>query len=162
MAKNRTAFANDTKLIATRAYTVEGHELKRGDEVPADVELERRQKLWLMDYADYEADFKPTPQQAQGAEASDSRGGATDASDSDNEQETEDEDGWKAEVDGVRVDGPNGSWFTIVDLANGGEEHKEQGVDDAKTLAAELRLANRNADNGGAGEGGDSEDDDAE
>jgi hypothetical protein len=154
-SKNPTQFDSSKVLVATRTVPCRGHKLVAGQPVPDGLDAEGRVRLWLMDYAEYEEDFRPTPQQGVAGSGAAAGGGA--ASDTGGASDT----AWQAEADGVRVDGPNGAWFTIVTVANG-DESKEQGEANAKAAAEALRAAHRNSETGTAagaatGDGADEE-----
>lgn len=127
--KTRTLAAYDPerKLVAGRRMTVQGKELLAGDEIPEDVDAGARRRLWLIRNAHYTEDFRPTPVDPEAETAP----GEIDPN-------LEEGDEWMAEADGVKVEGPKGSWYTIT--ADWLEEPvKAQGEDDAKAKAAELR-----------------------
>lgn len=126
-ARTVAAFDNELELVAARRMTIQGKEIEAGKPIPKDVDAGARRRLWLIRHADYKKDALPTPVDPE-----------ADTAPGEQDPALEDGDEWMAEADGVKVEGPKGSWYTIkADWLD--EPVKAQGEDDAKAKAAELR-----------------------
>lgn len=126
-ARTVAAFDPERQLVAARRMTVEGKEIAATEDIPMKIDAGARRRLWLVRHADYREDVLPTPVDPEAENALGETG-----------RNAEDARDWMAEADGVTVEGPKGSWYSII--ADWLEEPvKAQGEDDAKAKAAELR-----------------------
>jgi len=118
-------FDPSKQLVAGRQMMLLDALLQGGDKISMDVDEGIRRRLWMVEHAHYEEDWRPTPEVMV---------------DPDKEQETESDLAWMDPLDGVTVtEGENGWYDVKADWA--AEAEKVHGADAARERAIALREA---------------------